>query len=233
MAVTPKRKTINNAEKSASKMKNPTRLTILVGGFLFLLALIIIVPIYRFSSMSAKEHTQAGLLAIQQLDYASAERHLLRAANENDAMAAFILGSMAMDGKGKDNIKNPKKAAELFEKSAQLGYKDGQYMIALLYDRGEGVPEDKEKALDWGLLAAAQGDVDAIYATAVWLERGYKGKPEPLMALSLYEQAASKGHKNAMSSLISIYSSGEANIPQNLKRADYWRSELQKANKTK
>ena len=51
--------------------------------------------------------------------------------------------------------KDAKSAAVNFEKSANLGYRHGQYMIALLYDRGEGVIENKQKALNWALLAAA------------------------------------------------------------------------------
>lgn len=217
-------------KEGSAKLFHPSRLTWLVAAFLIFLALLIIVPIAHFSLMESTDHLKAGLLAVQAKDYAKAERHLIRAAQTNEARAAFILGSLYLDGKTPDGQKNPAKALKYFEQAATLGLKDGQYMTALLYDRRQDTPENKEKALNWGLLAAAQGDAEALYAVAVWLERGYSGKTEPLIALSMYEQAAARGHKNAMVSLIAIYSDGSDEIPKNLKRASYWRDQLQKTN---
>lgn len=220
----------NQEKKSSSKLLHPSRLTWLIAAFLLLLALIVIIPIARFSSMESKDHLKIGLLAVHTKDYAKAERHLIQAAQSNEAQAAFVLGSLYLDGKTQDKQQNPEKALKYFEQAANLGSMDGQYMAALLYDRKKDTPENKEKALDWGLLAAAQGDTAALYAVAVWLERGYSGQPEPLIALSMYEQAAARGHKNAMTSLIAIYSEGNDDIPKNLKRAAYWRDQLQKTN---
>ena len=117
--------------------------------------------------------------------------------------------------------------------SAKYGFVDAQYTLALLYDQGLGVPEDKQEALKWGLLAAAQGHVPAIYASAIWLERGYNNQtPAPAIALSFYEQAAANGHTNAMRSLISIYSNGENDIPVNKERAKFWLQRLHQAEQT-
>ena len=69
-------------------------------------------------------------------------------------------------------------------------------------------------------------DVKALYSCAVWLERGYSGKPEPHQALNFYEYAAAQGHQNAMATLISIYSGG-TEIPANKERAEYWKKQLQ------
>ena len=156
--------------------------------------------------MSPQDHLRAGLSAYQLKDYKSAGRHLKAASQQNDAAAFFILGSMQLTGQGMP--KDAKSAAVNFEKSANLGYRHGQYMIALLYDRGEGVIENKQKALNWALLAAAQGDREATYASAVWLERGYSGKSEPFLAVSLYEKAAEQDFAPAQTLVGIMYAKG-------------------------
>jgi len=216
--------------KKNKKNIRPVRALFWIGAFLLLLSFVVLLPIYKTANMTPTEHLHSGLLALQQEKYAKAKTHLLRAAQNKNAKAFFVLGSMELEGKNEKAKANPKEAAIYFENAANLGMKDAQYTLALLYDRGEGVPQDKQKALNWGLLAAAQGDVNALYATAVWLERGYSGKPEPHQALNLYEHAASQGHKNSMASLISIYSGG-TEIPANKDRAQYWKQKLQETKK--
>ena len=196
----------------------------LLAAFVIITAAAVVYPVFKYAMMSPQDHLHAGLSAYQLKDYKSAGRHLKAASQQNDAAAFFILGSMQLTGQGMP--KDAKSAAINFEKSANLGYRHGQYMIALLYDRGEGVIENKQKALNWALLAAAQGDREATYASAVWLERGYSGKSEPFLAVSLYEKAAEQGHVNAMKSLISIYG-GDAGVPKNKERAGYWMNKLQ------
>ena len=196
----------------------------LLAAFVIITAAAVVYPVFKYAMMSPQDHLRAGLSAYQLKDYKSAGRHLKAASQQNDAAAFFILGLMQLTGQGMP--KDAKSAAVNFEKSANLGYRHGQYMIALLYDRGEGVIENKQKALNWALLAAAQGDREATYASAVWLERGYSGKSEPFLAVSLYEKAAEQGHVNAMKSLISIYG-GDAGVPKNKERAEYWMNKLQ------
>ena len=215
----------NKGEKSNLR---PVRSLFWVGAFLFLFSFVILLPIYKNANMTESQHLQEGLLALSQQNYSKARAHLLQAAQNKNAQAFYILGKMEMEGKNAEDKANPTQEAGYFENAANLGLKDAQYILALLYDRGEGVAQSKEKALDWGLLAAAQGDINATYAAAVWLERGYSGKAEPHLALTLYEYAAEKGHQNAMATLISIYSGG-TEIPVNIDRANYWKNQLKTA----
>ena len=187
-------------------------------------------PYIRDWRMSSADHIEQGLLAYKQGDLKKAEHHLIMAADKRDAQASFILGSIFLEKKPRE-VYAPQ-AAQYFAESAQQGFVDAQYTLALLYDQGLGVPEDKHQALHWGLLAAAQGHVSAIYASAVWLERGYNQTPEPTIALTFYEQAAAKGHPNAMRSLISIYSNGENGIPRNKERAEFWIQKLHQIEQT-
>ena len=214
---------------SKSKKKanpKPVRSLFWIGAFLLLVSFMIALPIYKNAQMTPEEHWQEGLKALQEENYSKAKTHLLKSAQSQNAEAFYTLGIMEIEGKNKDNKANPAEAAVYFESAANLGLKGAQYKLALLYDLGEGVPQDKEKALDWMLLAAAQDDLEAIYASAVWLERGYlNGKEEPYLALSFYEEAAKRGHRNAMTTLVSIYAGG-TEIPANKERSMYWKQQL-------
>ena len=52
-------------------------------------------------------------------------------------------------------------AAEWFRKAGQLGVRDSQFNLGVLYARGMGVPPDLTQAWVWFSLAAQQGDTDA------------------------------------------------------------------------
>ena len=54
-----------------------------------------------------------------------------------------------------------KQAAEWFRRAAERGYVDSAFDLALLYERGLGVPQDMKQALTWYGIAAQAGDVPA------------------------------------------------------------------------
>ena len=124
------------------------------------------------------------------------------------------------------SINRPIVAATYFEKAAQKGYHPAQYQLALMYDRGEGVPENKQKALFWAIQSAKMADPEALFTVAVWLERGYSGKEDFPMALSFYELSATAGNPKAMASLISIYQGGAEDLSPDIQKATFWRQKL-------
>ena len=56
---------------------------------------------------------------------------------------------------------NYPEAAKWFRKAAELGVRDSQYNLAILYARGLGVEKDLGQSFLWFSLAAQQGDTDA------------------------------------------------------------------------
>ena len=117
------------------------------------------------------------------------------------------------------------KAVFYYEQAASLDMPAAQYELALLYDNGDKIPENRDKAINL-MMKAAKTLPEAKYALAVWIERGYLGKPNQAWAVALYEQAANAGIKNAMKSLISIYHGGYGRFPDNIRREQYWRRRL-------
>ena len=54
---------------------------------------------------------------------------------------------------------------------AEQGDARAQFNLGLMYDNGEGVPQDYKSALKWYTLAAEQGHADALYNLGLWHDR--------------------------------------------------------------
>ena len=139
-------------------------------------------------------------------------------------ISALYLAGLYHHGENDVPVNMPK-AVFYYEQAAQLNSHEALYTLALLYDAGDKVKENREKAKDY-MTKAAKTMPEAKYALAVWIERGYFGKPDTQKAVVLYEQAACAGIQNAIKSLISIYHGGFGGFPQNLEREQYWRAKL-------
>ena len=170
-------------------------------------------------------------LAIQLLDEGKQEKalpHLLIANKSKTdpfkALSAYLLAQLYAKG-AKGVPQNMRKAVLYYEQAAQMKLPKAQYELALLYDVGDKIPENRDKAINL-MMEAAKTLPEAKYALAVWIERGYLGKTNQAWAVALYEQAAHSGHQNAIKSLISIYHGGYGRFPDNIRREHYWRRHL-------
>ena len=52
-------------------------------------------------------------------------------------------------------------SAKWFQKASELGVRDSQFNLAILYARGNGVKQDLEESYKWFAIAARDGDRDA------------------------------------------------------------------------
>ena len=64
-------------------------------------------------------------------------------------------------------------AVKWYRKAAEQGCTEGQYQLALFYERRCGVAQDYTKAAQWYLLAAEQGHLGSCRKLAVYYRRGY------------------------------------------------------------
>lgn len=146
-------------------------------------------------------------------------------------LSAYQLGKLY--SRGENGISpDMKKAVFYYEQAANMKLPEAQYELALLYDVGDKVPENRDKAIKL-MTEAAKVLPEAKYALAVWIERGYLGESNQAWAISLYEQAADAGIENAMKSLISIYHGGYDRFPKNIEKEMYWRGRLEEESKKK
>ena len=81
------------------------------------------------------------------------------------ALAIMVTGIVVIFKQHKEESeveeKNKTKAAKLFRKSAEQGHVSAQFNLGVMYETGQGVPEDKAEAIKWIRKAAEQGDEDA------------------------------------------------------------------------
>ena len=88
--------------------------------------------------------------------YKKAFPKLLELAKVGDCVAEGKLYSIYKNGLG--TVKNPKKALEWLQKSADQGYAPSQTAIGASYDKGElGLEKNPQKAVEWYRKAADQG----------------------------------------------------------------------------
>ena len=85
-----------------------------------------------------------------------------------------------------------------FEKAAQLGDPQSQFILGNMYDFGESVSVNDEKAYYWYLKAAEQNHVDALFNVGVFYERGRFVKQDIEKAVYYYRKAARLGSKRAL-----------------------------------
>ena len=94
-------------------------------------------------------------------------------------------------------------------KTAEQGDSCAQSILGLMYDKGEGVPEDDRKAVKWFRLAAEQGHAEAQFNLGLMYDKG-EGVPESdLEAGKWFRLAAEQGHAEAQFNLGYMYANGE------------------------
>jgi TPR repeat protein len=84
------------------------------------------------------------------------------------------------------------------------GSADSLYMVGLMYDRGEGVQEDKKEAAQWFRKAAELGDVRAQYRLGQMYQYGYGVEQDNKEAAKWYRKAAGQGFESARNALKSL-----------------------------
>jgi uncharacterized protein len=63
-------------------------------------------------------------------------------------------------------------AYKLFLPLAEQGDADAQFNLGVMYDEGEGVPQDDKEAVKWWRLSAEQGDASSQFMLGLMYEEG-------------------------------------------------------------
>ena len=91
---------------------------------------------------------------------------------------------------------------------AEQGDVSAQYNLGMMYQKGDGVPQDYKEAVYWYRLAAEQEHVDAQYNLGVMYNNG-NGVPQDYEeAVRWYQLAAEQGHSKAQGNLGVMYAFG-------------------------
>jgi len=122
-----------------------------------------------------------------------------------DAVAAYQKGELET-------------AAQQFAALAEVGDAKAQYNLAVLYEKGEGVAQDSDKALAWYQKAAEAGNVNAQYNLGLAYETGEGVAQDYGKARAYYEKAAAQGDADAQNNLGGLYARGDG-VKKDLKKS--------------
>jgi uncharacterized protein len=103
---------------------------------------------------------------------------------------------------------------------AKQGDARAQFLLGLLYDKGEGVPQDSIQARQWYEKAASQGEVDAQVNLGISYASG-EGVKDYQQALKWFRLAANHGNPMAQTKLGLMYERGNG-VPQDVVLAHKW-----------
>lgn len=94
-------------------------------------------------------------------ELAEAARWCRLAAEQGHAECMFIYGYNLLEGEGV--AKDPEEAVYWFDRTAKLGFVAGFHHLAMMYERGTGVPRDMGQAIAayFGVRDLSEGDDDA------------------------------------------------------------------------
>ncbi|MBI3275230.1 MAG: SEL1-like repeat protein, partial [Methylocystis sp.] len=139
----------------------------------------------------------------QQRDAPAAIRAL---AKLGDAAAQYELA--ARYAEGRDLARDPKSAAQWFEKAASQGFAPAQYRLGSHYEKGVGVERDYAQARKWYLRAAERGNARAMHNLAVLFAEGGDGKPDYAAAAVWFRKAAELGVRDSQYNLAILHARG-------------------------
>jgi localization factor PodJL len=136
-----------------------------------------------------------------------------------DPSAQYELGQRYAEGR--IIPRDPKLAAQWFEKAANLGLAPAQYRMGSIYEKGIGVTRDLNLSKMWYQRAADAGNTRAMHNLAVLIAEGTDGKPDYASAANWFKQAAEYGVRDSQFNLAILYARG-LGVGQNLVQSYMW-----------
>jgi TPR repeat protein len=104
---------------------------------------------------------------------------------------------------------------------AEAGDPAAQYELGVMYQNGEGVPQNYSKAVKWFRMAAEQGDSNAQYSLGLKYSVGHGVPQNYPEAAKWHRKSAEQGNRAAQLSLARMYDRGNG-VPQNDLSAYMW-----------
>ncbi|MGN1393180.1 MAG: tetratricopeptide repeat protein [Succinivibrionaceae bacterium] len=109
-------------------------------------------------------------------------------------------------------------AIDWLEQAANLGSSDSEFLLFQIYEKGDGVSVDINKAINWCKIAADHGNIKAQLKLAQMYDKGYFLDVNLEKALSWYKTLVDKNNPIAMYYLGMMYLEGRG-VVQNPKKS--------------
>jgi TPR repeat protein len=146
----------------------------------------------RSQSPSGNSNLEASKRAYQQRDYDAALKQLTPLAQQGNAEAQVVLGTMYLKGQGV--ARDPSQALKWYTSSAEQGNSEGQFYLGSMYLMGAGVTHNVAQGLKWLGLSANQGNSDSQVLLGLVYLQGNGGVARDLVEADMwFHLAASRG----------------------------------------
>jgi|GEM_PF-1307823 len=156
-----------------------------------------------FPILSYADQLEDAKAAIQNEDFEKAFELLGPLAEENNAEAQFLLGSLYINGDGVE--KDDTKGLSWIMKSARQGY-----------------DQARTRAVSICLDLVNQGNANAMYKCGYMCLNGWGGEHDANDCLGWLENAGKIGHEKSSKMLANIYTEGLYGITPDEEKATYW-----------
>ena len=158
---------------------------------------------FVFPRLSYADQLEDAKAAIQNEDFVKACELLAPLAEENNAEAQFLLGSLYVNGQGVE--KDDTKGLSWIMKAARQGYDQARL-----------------RAFTICLELANQGDATAMYNVGFMCLNGWGGEHDTDVCVGWLEAAAKSGHVRSAKVLSGIYAEGKFGRTPDEEKASYW-----------
>lgn len=108
---------------------------------------------------------------------------------------------------------NAKSMAQVSQLSVASNSANTLYLLAVKYENAEGVPQDKEEAVELYCQAARLGHMEAQYALGWMYANGRSVPRDDSIAAQLFAMAAEQGHTHAQNMMRYTQTSSESILP--------------------
>jgi hypothetical protein len=137
------------------------------------------------------------------------------------ALAGQAIATSLSDAEDAYNEKDYAKAEKLLRPLAEKGNANAQLNLGIMYELGQGVPQDFKEAAKWYRLAAEQGNAFAQSSLGVIYRNGQGVLQNYQEAVKWIRLSAEQGNASAQSNLGAMYNTGQG-VPQDYVRAHMW-----------
>ena len=127
------------------------------------------------------------------------------------------------DGLDAYNVGDYVTAWWLWRPLAEQGNAHAEHALGVMYDEGQGVPQDDAEAVKWYRLAADQGLAEAQYNLGNSYQLGQGVPQDDAEAVAWYRLSAEQGLAAAQHNLAGRYTRGQG-VPQDYVQAHMWYS---------
>ena len=134
--------------------------------------------------------TDAAYAAYEKGDRAAALRLSQPLAEQGDARAQSLLGSIHYNDRGR--LRDDAEAVKWSRLAADQGDAAAQFRLGLMYSEGRGVPQDHAEAVKWYRLAADRGHPQAQYNLGLLYAAGEGVAQDNVMAHMWFNLAAAQ-----------------------------------------